>query len=47
VSTSRIEELLLILINELRAKNMTANVTVAGGGSDIATINTFLAGSRI
>ena len=47
VSTSRIEELLLILINELRAKNMTANVTVAGGGSDIATINGFLAGSRI
>ena len=47
VSTSRIEELLLILINELRTKNMTANVTVAGGGSDIATINTFLAGSRI
>jgi tape measure domain-containing protein len=32
VSTSRIEELLLILIQELRAKNMTANVTVAGAG---------------
>lgn len=33
VSTSRIEELLTILIAELRAKSMSANVTVAGGGS--------------
>jgi tape measure domain-containing protein len=33
VSTSRIEELLTILIAELRAKNMTANVNVQGGGS--------------
>ena len=46
-NTSRIEELLTILIAELRAKNMTANVTVAGGGSDIASFNGFLAGSRI
>lgn len=32
VSTSRIEELLVLLIQELRAKNMTANVAVMGGG---------------
>lgn len=41
--TGRMEQLLEILIAELRQKNMTTNVTVAGGGSDIATLNGFTA----
>lgn len=45
VSTSRIEELLTILIAELRAKNMSANVTVAGGDG-YGMMAGYLAGAR-
>lgn len=47
VSTSRIEELLIILIQELRAKNM--NVTVSngnGGGNDYGSLVNMVAGTR-
>lgn len=37
-STARIEELLTILIQELRAKNMTANVNVSGGGMGLGDL---------
>lgn len=45
VNTSRIEELLTILIAELRAKNMSANVTVAGG-DNYGMMAGYLAGAR-
>lgn len=45
-STARIEELLTILIQELRAKSMTANVTVAGGGMGYGDLVGATAGLR-
>jgi hypothetical protein len=38
--------LLRILIAELRAKNMTANVSVQGGGASYASLVTHAAGMR-
>jgi hypothetical protein len=46
INTSRIEQLLTVLIQELRAKNMTANVTLAGSGADYGGMVTFAAGTR-
>lgn len=46
-STTRIEQLLTVLIQELRNKQLTANVTVAGGGGGgLASAGGFEAGLR-
>lgn len=44
--TSRIEELLMILINELRNKNMSVTVNGGSGGDSLSTLTGFKAGMR-